>query len=529
MKKLSFKTITTVWITALIAVVCALSIIVLMIMSQNTAKEKISQTIISAVESNMDEMEYSNGVFEVETDFAFYSGGIYCDLFTSGGEYIMGETPASLVVSPDVSINTVEEREFDNERYFIYTKLLDFTKFEYEVDVLSGEIISYEVDVTPSKELVPIPYSETNFENGISTTEAIETSLSHAGVSKDEAVIMGVELTTYYDRNVFKIDFISETSSYEKVYIRGICPIDDTIAVFDAVSKNALYLLPAIILIAAIGAHIITRKTINPVEKITQSAQKISSGNDLSKRLDTGRAPLEIYKLGETFNDMFSRLQASFDNEKRFTSDVSHELRTPLAVIKAECEYALSENADGNEKIDALESINRQTDKMTSLVSSLLAVNRAEQGLKRFTLERGNISQLINDICSSFKTTKNIQLVSHIDNDIEINMNASLITQLFENLLSNADKYGKDNGVIIVKLFKENNKVVLSVRDNGIGISEDDLPKIWSRFYRADASRTQTEGFGLGLSLVKKIAEFHSAECVAKSEVDKFTEISIIF
>ncbi len=529
MKKLSFKVITTVWITLLIAIVCSLSITTLMIMSQRTANDKIGRTLISAVESNMDEMEYSNGIFEVENDFAFYSGGIYCDIFTLNGEYVMGETPESLIVSPDSATMGVEETEINGNKYYIYTSVLGFTKFEYEIDVLSGQIISYEVDVTPSKELTPVPYSETNFQDGISTSEAIKTALSHAGVSKDETTIMGVELTTYHSRNIFKIDFISETSSYEKLYIRGICPIDDTTAVFDAVARNALYLFPAFIILAAIGAYLITRKTISPVEKITESAQDISSGNDLSKRLDAGNAPLEINRLGETFNDMFSRLQDSFENEKRFTSDASHELRTPLAVIKAECEYALSENADNEDKQEALQSINEQNEKMTKLVASLLAVTRAEQGVKRFTLEKGNLSQLTKDICNNFKTTKNIMLTSQIEEDIEVNMNMSLLSQLVENLLSNADKYGKENGNIDVKLYEENDKVILSVKDNGIGISEYDLPKIWSRFYRADSSRSETEGFGLGLSLVKKIAEIHSAECLAKSEINEFTEISIIF
>ena len=529
MKKLSFKTITTLWIILLIAVICGLSITVLMIMSQRTADDKNKQAIISAVESNMDEMEYSNGIFEVENDFVFYSGGIYCDLFTEKGEYIMGETPEALIHSPKFEDKGVIETEIDGEKYYVYSMLLDFTKYEYEIDVLSGQIISYEVDVTPSVKLSATPYSETNFQDGISTIQAIEIALSHAGVSKNDTEIIGVELTNYHNRNAFKIDFTSSNSSYDKVYIRGICPINETSQAFDAVAKNALYLFPAFIIIAAIGAYIITRKTISPVEKITESAQAISSGNDLSKRLDTGNAPYEIHKLGETFNDMFARLQSSFENEKRFTSDASHELRTPLAVIKAECEYALSENADENDRIEALESINEQNEKMTGLVSSLLAVTRAEQGTTRFKLEKGNISDLISDICENFKTTKNIELNYQIDNDILIDMNSTLITQLIENLLSNADKYGKKNGVIDVKLYEKNDNVILSVKDNGLGICEEDLPKIWNRFYRADSSRSETEGFGLGLSLVKKIAEIHSAECSAKSETNEFTEISIIF
>lgn len=116
MKKLSFKTITTLWIILLIAVICGLSITVLMIMSQRTADDKNKQAIISAVESNMDEMEYSNGIFEVENDFVFYSGGIYCDLFTEKGEYIMGETPEALIHSPKFEDKGVIETEIDGEK-----------------------------------------------------------------------------------------------------------------------------------------------------------------------------------------------------------------------------------------------------------------------------------------------------------------------------------------------------------------------------------------------------------------------------
>jgi signal transduction histidine kinase len=290
-----------------------------------------------------------------------------------------------------------------------------------------------------------------------------------------------------------------------------------------------MYLLPFFVIIAAVGAYIISKKTVAPIEKIADSAHEISTGNDLSKRLETNNAPREISNLADTFNGMFERLHTSFENEKRFTSDASHELRTPLAVIKAECEYALSGNADEEEIIQAFESIEEQTDKMTGLVSSLLSVTRAEQGLSRFTLEESDLSELVDGVCNKFSTTKNIRLITDINKDIIISLNNTLITQLLENLLSNADKYGRENGIINVKLYSEKDKTVLSVRDNGIGISGEDLPKIWNRFYRADASRSETEDFGVGLALVKKIAEIHSAECVAESETDKFTEIKIIF
>ncbi len=528
MKKLSFKIITTLWITLLIAVVCGVSITALMLISRKTADDKLRQTLIASAQSNSDEMEFSNGIFEVENDFVYYSDGIYCDLFSEDGEYIRGETPHMLIETPS-DLKKVVKKNFDGKEYYVYSELLEFTKFEYEIDIRSGQVISYEADVTPVNELKPVPYSETNFQNGISTNEAIEAALAHAGIKKDEATIIGVQIPVYNDRQVFKIEFTADSPLCKKIYIRSICPAEDVKTMFTHIGRISVYFLPFFVIIAAIGAYIISKKTVAPIEKITDSAHKISTGSDLSKRLETNKAPREISNLADTINGMFERLHTSFENEKRFTSDASHELRTPLAVIKAECEYALSENADEEERMQALESVEEQADKMASLVSALLSVTRAEQGLNRFTLEKANLSELVNEVCDKFKSSKSIKLITDIDNNVVINMNTPLMVQLLENLLSNAEKYGKENGVINVKLYSEKDKTVLSVRDNGIGISEADLPKIWNRFYRADTSRSETEGFGLGLALVKKIAEIHSAECVAESEIDKFTEIKIFF
>ena len=528
MKKLSFKIITTLWITLLIAVVCGVSVTALMLISQKTADDKLKQTLIAAAESNFDEMEFSNGIFEVENDFIYYSDGIYCDLFSEEGEYIGGETPHTLIETPS-DLKKVVKRNFEDKEYYVYSELLEFTKFEYEVDIRSGQVISYEADVTPVNEIKPVPYSETNFQNGISTSEAIEIALSHAGIKRSEATVIGVQIPVYSDRQVIKIEFTADSSTCKKIYIRAICPAENVKSAYSAIGRSAVYILPLFVVIAAVGAYIISKKTVKPIEKITESAHEISTGSDLSKRIEANKAPREINNLAETFNGMLERLNASFESEKRFTSDASHELRTPLAVIKAECEYALSENADEEEKIQAFESIEEQADKMSALVSSLLSVTRAERGSSRFALEEANLSELVEEICGKFRITKNISLITDIDSNIIINLNNTLITQLLENLLSNADKYGRENGVINVKLYTEKDRTVLSVRDNGIGISEDDLPKIWNRFYRADTSRSETEGFGLGLALVKKIAEIHSAECVAESEFDKFTEIKIIF
>ena len=274
MKKISFKIITTLWITVLISVVCGVSTTALMLISRKTADDKLKQNLISVVQSNSDEMEYSNGIFEVENDFAYYSGGVYCDLFTENGDYISGETPHTLIESDSLGETDVVKKELGGENYYVYSKLLNFTKFEYEIDVMSGQIISYEADITPVNELKPTPYYETNFQNGISTSKAIGIALSHAGVSKETATIIGAEIPLYQDRQVFKIEFTSDNSSYGKIYIRAICPSDDAVTVFDTVAKSAVYLLPFFIIIAAVGAYLISKKAVSPINNSTLLTQR---------------------------------------------------------------------------------------------------------------------------------------------------------------------------------------------------------------------------------------------------------------
>ncbi|MBO5410834.1 MAG: hypothetical protein J6A60_06200, partial [Clostridia bacterium] len=258
MKKLSFKIITTVWITLLIAVVCAVSVTALMLISRKTADDKLRQTLVAAVQSNSDEMEFSNGIFEVENDFVYYSDGVYCDLFSEDGGYISGETPHTLIEAPS-DLNKVVKKTIDGKEYYVYSELLEFTKFEYEIDIRSGKVISYEADVTPVNELRPVPYSETNFQNGISTNEAIDIALNHAGIKKNEATVIGVQIPVYSDREVFKIEFTADSSSCQKIYIRAICQAEDAVTVFSSIGRSAVYILPFFVIIAAVGAYIISK------------------------------------------------------------------------------------------------------------------------------------------------------------------------------------------------------------------------------------------------------------------------------
>ena len=178
--------------------------------------------------------------------------------------------------------------------------------------------------------------------------------------------------------------------------------------------------------------------------------------------------------------------------------------------------------------LEALSSVDEQTDKMTKLVTALLTLSRTEQGDRRYKLEDTDLSSLVKKLCADFPLAKNIALTADIEDGIVIPAQAQLISLMLENLLSNAVKYGRDGGHIEVTL-KNKDGVTLSVKDDGIGIKDEDLPKIWGRFYRADESRSRESGFGLGLSLVSQIAALHGGKADVTSVYGEGSEFTVTF
>ncbi len=527
MKKFSFKIKTTALITVLTTFLCALSVVVIGVTGLRAADSEIQQKLVRAVERNVDEIEYKSGELDIENDFVFYSNDVYCDVYSQDLSHIKGEIPDSIVYDGEFENQRVRKVKINGEEYYIYDSRLEFLKYEYEIDAFTGKVLSCEND-TIQANTESATYGGAEIEGGIGRKKAIEIALADAKISENEVEILLSEYQHESKRNIYKVEFTVEEALLESVWIRGIIP-SNTSEIYSAVNKVIGYIIPFFVIAAALCAYIISKKTIGPVEKIMNSAREISSGSDLTRRIEIGEGNDEIHALADTFNEMFLRLQMSFESEKQFTSDASHELRTPLTVIKAECDFALSNSASDEDKTEALESISEQSNKMTHLVNELLVLTRAEQSTEKFDFREVNVSKATEEICENFVSDKNIEIQCETEKDIFIKADIALYGRILENLLSNAVKYGKENGFVNVTLSETESEVILSVKDNGIGIKEEDLPKIWSRFYRADTSRSMSEGFGLGLSLVKRIAALSNAEVEVKSVYGEGSEFFIKF
>lgn len=341
--------------------------------------------------------------------------------------------------------------------------------------------------------------------------------------------------TTYYvyDRKLLIDDA-------QDLWIRGMVPLTESVRQISDITRVLMMVLPFFFVLALIGGFFVTGRMLHPIRTMEKTALEITSGTDLSRRIDVGPGNGELHQLAGAFNGMLDQIEASFAAEQRFTSDASHELRTPMSVIMAQAELTLSQDRTGEEYRDALRVIRRQGGRMNALINDMLDYTRMEQRRENYPLSALNLSQLTKNIAEDMALLRDqdITLTSDIEEGITVNGNQVLLTRLIQNLISNAYRYGREHGAIRVRLKrmphtettaeKGVQRVSLSVTDNGIGIREEDLGLIFDRFYRSDSARS-TKGNGLGLSMVKKIAQMHNAELEVESREGEGSTFTVIF
>lgn len=343
--------------------------------------------------------------------------------------------------------------------------------------------------------------------------------------------------TDYKGETYYVYDKPLTAEGLEGLWVRGVISQNESVNILYNVVRLSFWLLPALALLAVLGGYIITRRSFLPVEQIAKSAEEIGKGGDLSKRLDIGPGNDEIHMLADTFNEMFARLENNFNAEKQFTSDASHELRTPVSVILAQAQYALEFAETPEEYRESLEVIERQGNRMGDIISQLLFFTRLAQGTETVNKEEVCLSALVEEVCAEQKMLpqedrKNISLICDVSPDVYALTDRSLLTLCLNNLISNAYKYGKENGHIRVSLCRDTDKILISVKDDGIGISPENLPKIWERFYQADSSRSadiNERGLGLGLSMVSQICKLLDITAEVNSTLGEGSEFTLEF
>ena len=316
-------------------------------------------------------------------------------------------------------------------------------------------------------------------------------------------------------------------------WIRGVESVNSTMLLGRSAIIIMLILIPLILLLTAFGGYFITKRAFRPINNIAKTANDITTQKDITRRIEIepDSKEDELYHLSATLNKMLDKIESLIIQEKQFTSDASHELRTPISVILAQGEYLLDIAKDEKEK-ELAGTIVDKSKQVSKLVSRLLLLARIDQNRQKFNKEKVDMGVIIDVAVDSMKelaAQKDILLFSNVPEGTIVNADESLLLSAITNLISNGIKYGKESGHVSVSASKNGDKTEIIVADNGVGISEEHIDKIWTRFYRVDDVRNDEYGSsGLGLSMVKSIIELHGGEITVKSTLGQGTEFRII-
>jgi heavy metal sensor kinase len=275
----------------------------------------------------------------------------------------------------------------------------------------------------------------------------------------------------------------------------------------------------AALLVSMVGGWFLIGRALAPVGRINRAAAAMAGG-DLGARIAVERTENELEHVAHALNGAFDRLHRALDSQQRFTADASHELRTPLATLSAETEWALARPRSPEQYRQSLLTCQRATARMERLVTRLLTLARADHDAIDLDRTAVSLDAIVLDAVSLVEPLalhKRVTIATRLD-AVGVDGDRERLTELVTNLCANAVEYNRGGGRVAVELWIENGEACLRVRDTGVGISEDDLPRIFERFYRPDRARNrQAGGTGLGLAIAKWIVEAHGGRISCES------------
>ncbi|HUA39010.1 MAG TPA: ATP-binding protein [Candidatus Sulfopaludibacter sp.] len=275
-----------------------------------------------------------------------------------------------------------------------------------------------------------------------------------------------------------------------------------------------------ILLLGLAGGWWLAGRALRPIAEISSAATKISAG-DLSQRIDVAETESELGRLAAVLNSTFARLETAFAQQRQFTADAAHELRTPVSVMLTQTQTVLSRERAAAEYREAVEVCQRSAQRLRRLIESLLELARLDAGQETLKRLRFNLAGTVGDCAEQLEpiaNQHNVKILSELT-PVEISGDTERLAQVITNLLANAIQYSQPGGEVRVKLEAQPGFASLAVTDTGRGISSEDRPHVFERFYRGDKSRTTSTGnAGLGLAISKAIVEAHGGTISVSSQ-----------
>ena len=285
----------------------------------------------------------------------------------------------------------------------------------------------------------------------------------------------------------------------------------------------------AVMVLAALLGWFMARRALTQVEEVTRTARAISA-SDLERRVPIKGQADEIDRLATTFNNMLDRIRTLVTEMKEMNENIAHDLRSPITRIRGMAEMALTTGKTIGEYEAAAASTVEDCDRLLEMINTMLYISQTEAAPEKLPMEEVNITGVVRDACELFQPVaedKGVNLVAEIGADLKVRGVLQGLQRMLANLIDNALNYTPRPGTVTVSVSGDEKRGIIAVKDTGIGISQDELPNIFKRFYRGDRSRSRP-GTGLGLSLVQAIVHAHRGQISVTSAPNVGTTFTII-
>lgn len=315
--------------------------------------------------------------------------------------------------------------------------------------------------------------------------------------------------------------------SYVISYVgRSLLPLQQTLS---SLQRVFILLFLTGLLLSGVGAYFLAGQALRPLRQVRQAAEGIS-GQNLGERVPEPRTRDEVQALAASLNAMLGRLEASFEAQRRFTSDASHELRTPVTAIQGHASYLLRRTSPTGQQAESLRIIQSESERLTNLIASLLQLARSDSGALQMTRQPIFSRMFLTDVSRELEPLATAQdsALTTSGQDVPFEGDPDRLRQVIINLVGNALKAGAKTVTLESTPQDNGQEVRLSIHDDGPGIPEEHLERLFDRFYRVEDSRSRDQGgAGLGLSIAKGIVDAHQGRIWLESELGKGTTVHV--
>ncbi len=315
-------------------------------------------------------------------------------------------------------------------------------------------------------------------------------------------------------------------------YLMVALSLKSSMIVLSDLLKIFLFSFPVITLSLFVLTRFIAGKSIRPIEEVIATAEKMTQAN-LDQRITLPYHRDELYRMSATINALLDRLQEAFQREKQFTADASHELKTPLAAIKGTLEVLIRKPREREHYESRIQFCLTELNRMARLIDQLLMLARYERSKIEVHTESLLLTRHLEELTQRmlpFAAEKAISFCIECAESCRVAADPAMLEMMLENILSNAIKYSPARSSVTIRVNEHPDSVQCSIIDQGFGIPEEKLQAIFERFFRVDASRSSsTGGFGLGLSIVKKLADLQEIRVSVESTINRGTTFTLTF